>query len=97
MKKKIINIRVSFLEKTLIKKKAEKSGLAVSEFCRRSALRQKISSKLTSEELDIYQELHKYKRNFELISNIFKVKDPELAKTVKATAAEIEKHLKKFQ
>lgn len=96
MKKKRIELRLSSLEKAIIEKKAENSGLSVSEYCRRSALNQKIDSKLTSEELEIYKELHEYRRNFTLISNMFKVKDPDLAKMVQVTAHGIVKHLQKF-
>jgi len=96
MKKKRIELRVSSLEKAIIEKKAESSGLSVSEFCRRSALSQKIDYKLTDEELEIYKELHSFKRYFTLISNMFKEKNPDLVKTVKTTAKQIEEHLKKF-
>ena len=96
MKKKRIELRVSNLEKAIIEKKAESSGLSVSEYCRRSALNQEIDYKLTSEELEVYKELHEYRRNFTLISNMFKVKDPDLAKTVQVTAKNIEQHLKKL-
>lgn len=96
MKKKRIELRLSSLEKAIIEKKAENSGLSVSEYCRRSTLNQKIDSKLTNEELEIYKELHEYRRNFTLISNMFKVKDPDLAKAVKVTAKKIEEHLKKL-
>lgn len=96
MKKKRIELRLSSLEKAIIEKKAENSGLSVSEYCRRSALNQKIDSKLTSEELEVYKELHEYRRNFTLISNMFKVKDPDLAKAVQITAKKIEQHLKKL-
>ena len=97
MKKHRIEFRVGSLDKAIIEKKAKKAGLSISEFCRRSVLDQKVDYKLTSEELQIYQELHEFRRNFVLISNMFKVKDPLLAEQVRSTAAKIENHLKKFQ
>jgi len=96
MKKKRIELRLSSLEKAIIEKKAESSGLSVSEYCRRSALNQEIDYKLSSEELEVYKELHEYRRNFTLISNMFKEKNPDLAKAVQITAKKIEQHLKKL-
>lgn len=96
MKKQKIEFRVSSLDKAIIEKKAEHSGLSVSEYVRRSALNQKIDYKFTDRELEAYQDLHQFRRNFVLIRNMFKVKDPELASKVKETAQLIEKELKKF-
>lgn len=96
MRKKRIEIRLSTLEKAIINKQAAHAGLSVSEYIRRAALRQRISYKLTDEELNIYKDLHTYKRNFELISNMYKNRDPNIVALVMHTAKEIEKHLKKF-
>lgn len=97
MKKQRIELRVSTLEKEIIKKKAENSGLSVSEYLVRAALNEKISYKLTTDELEAYKGLHEIRRNFTLISNMFKIKDPELAKKVEETATEVKEHLKKFK
>ncbi|MFV0591489.1 MAG: plasmid mobilization protein [Draconibacterium sp.] len=80
----------------MISKQAAHSGLTLSEYIRRAALRQRISYKLSEEELKQYKELHKYKRNFELISNMYKNRDPHIVDMVKETARTIEIHLKKF-
>ena len=96
MKKKRIELRLSSLEKAIIEKKAENSGLSVSEYCRRSALNQKIDYKLTNEELEVYKGLHEYKRNFTLIKNMFKERNPDLVQVVQSTANKIEQHLKRF-
>ena len=96
MKKKRIEIRLSGLEKNIINKQAAHSGLSASEYIRRAALRQQISFKLTDEELELYKELHRYKRNFELIANMYKNRDMNITALVLHTAKEIEKHLKKF-
>lgn len=96
MKKKRIEIRLSSLEKAIISKQAAHAGLSVSEYIRRAALRQRISYKLSEEELKQYKELHKYKRNFELISNMYKNRDPHIVSLVKQTTKTIEEHLKKF-
>lgn len=96
MKKEKIEFRVSNLDKAIIEKKAEHSGLSVSEYVRRSALNQKIDCKFTDRELEVYQDLHQFRRNFVLISNMFKIKDPELANKVRGTVELLEKELKKF-
>ncbi|PKQ60180.1 hypothetical protein BZG02_20440 [Labilibaculum filiforme] len=97
MKKQKIEFRVTSLDKAIIEKKAEHSGLSVSEYIRRSALNQKIDYKLTEKELEIYKDLHRYRRNFVLISNMFKIKDPDLVRSIRQTIEEIQEHLKKLQ
>jgi hypothetical protein len=97
MKKQKIELRIDSLEKAIIEKKAESSGLSVSEFVRRSALNQKIDYKFTEKELEVYKDLHHYRHNFILISNMIKGKDPELAREVKKIAEMIKNELTKFQ
>lgn len=96
-KEQNIIFRVSDLEKGVIELKAEETGLSVSAYCRKTALGKKIGFKLTSEEIEIYRELHKYQSDLTRISNFFKVQDPGLANLTRATAEEIKKHLEKFK
>lgn len=97
MKKEKIEIRVSKLEKEIIKKVSDRSGLSVSDFARRSMLGQKVSYKLTPEEIEIYKELHTFSRNFASISNLFKNSDPELSVEVRQLVSKVNKHLDKLQ
>ena len=97
MKKEQIKFRCSALEKAIIEKKAEHSGQSVSSYCRTVALGQKVSYKLTAEELEAYLMLTRYHNNFVSISNLLKEKDSQFSKLVAETAKEISNHLKKFQ
>jgi hypothetical protein len=96
-KKEFIKFRCTALEKAIIKKKAENSGLSLSEFSRAVALQQKINSKFTAEEMAIFEMLVKYHKNFTALSNLFKAKDPSLSNETKVLADEIKIHLKKLQ
>ena len=90
-------MRISSLEKEILKKKAKHAGLSVSDYCRRAALNQKISYKLTEEELEVYKELHHFRTNFVSLSNLIKRKDPALSDEMRATAVAVTNHLKKLQ
>jgi sulfur relay (sulfurtransferase) DsrC/TusE family protein len=96
-RKSFLKFRVTPLEKLVIKKKAQNSGLSMSEFARASTLGMKVSSKFTEEEMELYQMLVKYHNNFKSISNAIKTKDPSFKNEVLFLADEIKKHLKKFK
>jgi hypothetical protein len=96
-RKSFLKFRVTLLEKLVIKKKAENSGLSMSEFARASVLSQKISSKLTEDEIEIYKDLVKFHNNFQSISNAMKERSPSISNEVLLLADEMKKHLKKFQ
>lgn len=96
-KKYFIKYRCTGLEKAIIEKKAQNSGLSTSAFARSSALEQKVKSKFTDEELEVYQMLLKYHKNFTALSNLFKAKDPSLSNETRELALEIKKQLKKLQ
>lgn len=100
MKNKIIK-RIEFtcdnFEYKLIKLKAKESGISRAEYCRKSALNQKVNYKLTQEEVSIYLMLQKYAVNFKNISNMFKARNPKLSNYCIETASEIRTHLKKLQ
>lgn len=96
MKKQRIEFRVSSLEKAIISKKSEHSGLSISDYCRRSALNQEVSYKLTSEELEAYKMLIQYRNNFASISNLFK-NNQSIGEPVLNMVRQLDEHLKKFQ
>jgi len=97
VKKEQIKFRCTALEKAIIEKKAGNSKQSVSSYCRSSALGQKIAYKLTDEELQDYQSLTQFYKNFTAISNLLKNKDSAFAKEVATTAGEIKRHLQKFK
>lgn len=96
-KTEIIKFRCSMYEKKLLKIKAKKSGLTLSEYFRRVALEQKITARLTDEQIDIYKMLVTYHNNFKSIGNMFKKRNPKLTETVHGLANEIKEHLKDFK
>lgn len=96
-RKKFLKFRCTSLEKALIKKKAANTGLSMSEFSRAAALGQKISSKFTPEELEVYQMLLKYHQNFTALTNLFKAKNPSLSNETKVLADEIKTILQKIK
>jgi hypothetical protein len=97
VKNEIIKFRCTIYEKKVLKVKAKKSGLTLSEYCRKVAFEEKITERLTEEQIDIYKMLISYHNNFKSIGNMFNKRNPELTKTVIQLADEIKNHLKKFE
>ncbi|SDB58926.1 hypothetical protein SAMN03097699_2365 [Flavobacteriaceae bacterium MAR_2010_188] len=97
MKKTYIKFRCSIYEKKLLKKRAQRAGLSLSEYCRSSAFGNDIIERLTEDQLECYHTLVKYKNNFSSISNMFKKRNPELANDVSQLAEEIRQHLNNFK
>lgn len=97
MKKERIEFRTTKLEKSLIEKKAEKSGLSISDYCRRTALNRSLNYRLSDEEIELYKTLTKYKLNFTALSNMIKNRDPQNHAYMLELAQEIGSHLKKFK
>jgi len=81
----------------MLRLKAKKAGLSLSEYCRSSAFENNIVERLTSEQLEHYVMLVKYKNNFSRIGNMFKKRNPRLAKEVEQLANEIRIHLQNFK
>jgi Mobilization protein NikA len=96
-KKEIIKFRCTLYEKKILKIKAKKSGLTLSEYCRKVVFEEKITERLTDEQIEIYKMLVSYHNNFKSIGNMFHKRNPELTKTVIQLADEIKIHLKKFE
>lgn len=96
-KDKRIEFTCNSFEYKLINIKAKECGVSRAEYCRKSALNQKVNYKLTQEEVSIYLMLQKYAVNFKNMSNMFKVRNPQLSNYCMETALEIRTHLKKLQ
>ena len=97
MKTDKIEFRCSKFEKKIYKKKAQKAGLSLSEFCRISMNRNSVKSRLTFEQIELYRMLVKYHNNFKSIGNLIKKKHPDLYVKVYQTAEEIKAHLNNFK
>lgn len=93
----LVKFRCSVYEKKLLKVKAKRSGLTLSEYIRRSLFEQEITERFTGEHIELYKMLIKYHNNFKSIGNMYKKRNPKLTETVYNLANEIKGHLKKFQ
>ncbi|SDM72155.1 mobilization protein MbpA [Kriegella aquimaris] len=97
MKKEFVQFRCSIYEKKLLRVKAKKSGLSISEYCRRAAFNDRIIERLSEEQIETYKMLLKYQNNFKLIGNMFKKRNPRLTAEVTQLASEIRQHLLNFR
>ena len=96
-KSELIKFRCSIYEKKLLKIKAKKSGLTLSEYCRMSTMEQRIVERLSDEHIDLYRTLIKYHNNFKAIGNMFRKRNPKLTETVYQLANEFKEILKDFK
>ncbi len=97
MKKEFIQFRCSIYEKKLLRVKSDKSGLSISEYCRRAAFDDRIIERLTKEQIEMYKMLTKYETNFKRIGNMYRKRNPKLADEVVQLASEIRQHLMSFR
>ncbi|WP_339628697.1 mobilization protein MbpA [uncultured Maribacter sp.] len=97
MKKEFIQFRCSIYEKKLLKIKAKKSGLSISEYCRRAAFGHRIVERFSDEQINVYKLLVQYQVNFKRIGNMYKKRNPKLSEEVVQLANEIRKHLYNFK
>ena len=97
MKRTYIKFRCSIYEKKLLKKRAERAGISLSEYCRSSAFGNSVVERLTAKQLAHYKMLVKYKNNFTSIRNMFKKHNPKLASEVEKLTEEIRLHLYNFK
>tara|TARA_R110002049_G_scaffold25956_4_gene90713 strand:- start:12151 stop:12666 length:516 start_codon:yes stop_codon:yes gene_type:complete len=93
----LVKFRCSVYEKKLLKIKAKRSGLTLSEYIRRSLFETEITERFTDEHIELYKMLIKYHNNFKSIGNMFKKRNPKLTKEVHDLANDIKAHLKRFQ
>ena len=97
LKREFIQFRCTVFEKKLLKVKARKSGLSLSEYCRRAAFEDQIIERLTEEQIEAYKMLLKYENNFRRIGNMFRKRNPKLEAEVSDLADEIRMHLLNFK
>ncbi|WP_072878432.1 mobilization protein MbpA [Salegentibacter echinorum] len=97
MKREYIQIRCSIYEKKLLQRRAARAGISLSEYIRATAFDKNIVERITPEQLETYKMLVQYKNNFTRIGNMFRNRDPKLAREVKDLAREIRTHLKNFK
>ncbi len=97
MKRETIQFRCSVFEKKLLKIKAKKAGLSLSEYCRSSAFNHTLIERLSEEQLKHYAMLVEYGNNFKRIANMFKKRNPSLAVEVEELANDIRHHLNNFK
>ena len=93
----LVKFRCSVYEKKLLKIKAIRSGLTLSEYIRRTVFEQTITERFSEEHIELYKMLIKFHNNFKSIGNMYKKRNPNLTETVYELANEIKTHLKKFQ
>ena len=98
---KYISFRVSNIEKKTIALAAKEANLSTSEFARRAAMNMKVTLRFSPEELEIYNNLHTYHRNFTSISNLVKSKHFQKNENILLELEEVIKlikiHLGKFE
>ena len=96
---KTIPVRLSALEKEALELMAEKVGLSVSEYLRRSAFNQPVSVRFSAEELTLYKELHHFRSGLASIANLVRMHkgSAELLAAVTQLKDQLATHLQKFE
>lgn len=97
MKNKTVRFRCTTYEQKLLKVKARKAGLSLSEYCRRAAFDDHIIERLSEDQITLYKMLVNYQNNFIRIGNMFKKRNPKLSEEVTQLAKEIKDHLYNFK
>ena len=97
MKGTYIKFRCSLYEKKLLRNRAKRAGISLSEYCRRTAFDRNVIERLTSNQIAHYSMLVQYKNHFSRISNMFKKKNPKLAEEVAQLAEQIRTHVYHFK
>ena len=97
MKREFVQFRCSVFEKKLLKVRAKKSGLSISEYCRRAAFDDRIIERLSEDQIEAYKLLVQYQNNFKRIGNMFRKRNPKLTDEVTQLAKEIREHLLSFK
>lgn len=89
-----LRFRVSLLEKEIIKNRAEKTNLTISEFCRNSIFNKRINYALSEEEEKVYKNLTRFNNDFERLANYFKHKDSILSNEIRKVAQNMKDELR---
>ncbi|SFG23272.1 hypothetical protein SAMN04488033_1436 [Salegentibacter agarivorans] len=97
MKREYIQVRCSIYEKKLLQRRAARAGISLSEYIRATAFDKNVVERITPEQLETYKMLVQYKNNFTRIGNMFRKRDPKLAREVEDLAKEIRTQLKNFK
>ena len=96
-----ISFRVFNLEKKAIAMAAKEVNMSTSDFARSAALNMKVTLRFTPEELQVYENLHIYHKNFKVIGNLIRSKHFNKNEMILQELAEvielIKDHLKKFE
>ena len=93
-KDRYISVRMTSVERMVIKENAEKSGRTMSRYMVDCAMKREIKL-ITAEDKKAYQELANYKANFNRISNLIKDKK-EIVQEIETLVKSIEKTMKKI-
>lgn len=97
-KDKEIKLRLSEEDKKEIEKRAEKTGLSMSEYLRRTALNRKINVRFSDEEIEAWKNLTSISNSLKNLSNILnKENREELILEIKSINEQIKKELQKFK
>ncbi len=93
----VVRFRLTKMEKEVLKLRANKCSLSLSDFCRNTIFDKEVKYKLTLEEVQAYQSLARFHNDFERLANFFKHKDSILSNEVRKVAHDLHNELKKFQ
>nr|WP_319512055.1 hypothetical protein [uncultured Draconibacterium sp.] len=90
-KTKNIILRCSVGEKRIIQQLAKKSGLTLSEYCRRQAIHGEVKAipALTQQEIEYFRMLKTYSTHFNRISSLIRKKDPVLVEEIRQLVSEL--------
>ena len=95
MRTQRIDIKVSLLDKTLIRLQAKEAGMSVSAYMVSCSLHREIKSRPSEALVTTYQELSRYQVNFRQISSLIRDRQPlEVLKAVEEVATRLNEHLK---
>lgn len=98
LKNQRIEIRLSEIDKSILQKKSEETGMSLSQFVLSCALKLEIKNRLSADEIECYKMLSKYADNFRRISNLFKLGDTDgFKKECLIASSEIRQQLLKFK
>lgn len=95
-KNKRLEIRISALDKALIKIEAKELNLSMSDYIVKCCLRRKLPKPLTEKELEAWSELKKLSCDLTRAGNYIKKNDAEFYKRTREVVYKIENELNKI-
>ncbi|MGV4439777.1 DUF1778 domain-containing protein [Ornithobacterium rhinotracheale] len=90
-----ISVRMTPVERTIIERRAERAGITMSRFLVRSAMGQKINV-MDSEQRELYQVLANYIGNFNRLSNLIRVRHPEILREIEYLVSTLTQEIEKI-